>query len=78
MMYWSNDWGWGGWLLMTVSMLAFWGLVAWVAVTIIRSVGAPTRGRDTDPESILAERFARGDIDEDEYRHRMEVLRARH
>ena len=27
------------------------------------------------PEQLLAERFARGEIDEEEYRHRLAVLR---
>lgn len=34
----------------------------------------PPSGRD--PEQLLAERFARGEIDEDEFHQRMTVLRA--
>jgi putative membrane protein len=37
--------------------------------------GAPW-GRGANAESTLAERFAKGDIDEVEYRARLEVLRA--
>jgi putative membrane protein len=33
-------------------------------------------GQPTPPEQILAERFARGEIDEDEFHQRMTVLRA--
>jgi putative membrane protein len=29
----------------------------------------------TDPESVLAERFARGEIDDAEYSHRLSVIR---
>ncbi len=36
---------------------------------------APGRGPST-PEQILAERYARGEIGEEEFRHRMAVLRA--
>ena len=33
-------------------------------------------GSQAPPEQILAERFARGEIDEDEFHQRMTVLRA--
>jgi putative membrane protein len=36
----------------------------------------PGPGQPTPPEQILAERFARGEIDEDEFHQRMTVLRA--
>jgi uncharacterized membrane protein len=35
-------------------------------------MGSPRR----DPKEILEERFARGEIDVDEYRARMDILRA--
>ncbi|MCL6735976.1 SHOCT domain-containing protein [Streptomyces neyagawaensis] len=38
-------------------------------------VGGPPPG-GLSPEQLLAERFARGDIDEDEYRRRLTVLRS--
>ena len=37
------------------------------------SPGTPST--PSTPEQLLAERFARGEIDEEEYRHRLEVLR---
>ena len=36
----------------------------------------PGSGYGTPPEQILAERFARGEIDEDEFHQRMAALRA--
>lgn len=39
--------------------------------------GGPGAGRSA-AEVVLADRFARGDIDEQEYRARLEVLRASH
>ncbi len=36
----------------------------------------PGPGQPAPPEQILAERFARGEIDEDEFHQRMTVLRA--
>ena len=38
--------------------------------------GGPAFGPHRSPESTLSERFANGDIDEVEYRSRLEVLRA--
>ena len=70
-MMWWGDWGWGAWVAMTVMMLAFWALVIWLVVTLMRG-----GERRLDGESILAERFARGDIDEDEYSRRRELLRS--
>ncbi len=87
MMYW-NDHGMNGWGigLMTVSMLLFWALVVFGVVALVRYVGhashhhpaaPPPTGppeRPT-PEQLLAERLARGEIDPDEYRRRLDVLR---
>ena len=72
--WWHGSWGWGGWLLMTFLMVTFWAAVIWIVGTLLRGTasGVPT----TDPESILAERFARGEIDVDEYHARLETLRS--
>jgi len=75
MMWWPDGWGWGGWLAMTLTMLAFWGFVAWVVVTLVRQPGA-RHETAPDAEEILAERFARGDIDEEEYTKRRAILRS--
>lgn len=76
MMWWPDGgWGWGGWLTMTITMLAFWGLVAWVLVTLVRQPGS-RRHTNRSAEEILAERFARGEIDEEEYNRRRALLRS--
>jgi putative membrane protein len=79
--------GWGGWLAMGVTMVLFWGLVIAAIVAIIYYVSSTQRGgNSTDvrgqggqgrAEEILAERFARGEIDIDEYQHRLVILRER-
>ena len=74
-MWWHGNWGWGSWLAMSLSMLVFWGLVIWVVATLVRSPGTP-REPSVDPERILAERFARGEINEDDYRRRLDALRS--
>ncbi|GAA2145509.1 SHOCT domain-containing protein [Nocardioides koreensis] len=72
--------GWGGWLVMTVIMLVFWGGVIFALVAMFRgfgsggSWGGPT-GESRNPLQILDERFARGEIDEQEYDARREALR---
>lgn len=70
--------GWGGWIMMTLAMVAFWGVVVFVVVALFRSAntGAPDRREPRDPREILDERFARGEIDEDEYHARQAALRA--
>ena len=74
-MWWSDN-GWGWWPLMPLLMLVFWGAVIWMVVTVVRhSTAASSPPATADPERTLAERYARGEIDEDDYRHRLDVLR---
>jgi len=81
MMYWygSGMSGWG-YALMTVSMVLFWGAVIVGIVALVRHFGrggqqtpAPP-STPASPEQLLAERFARGEIDDEEYRQRLAVL----
>ena len=78
MMGWYNGgMGSGGWLVMAVGMVAFWGLVVWAVVVLFRDTKSdPARPPHPDPLDILDDRFARGEIDETEYRGRADVLRA--
>lgn len=71
MMWWHGSWSWGAWLAMTLTMLVFWGLVIWAVVAVGRGLAA---GRSPRAEEILAERFARGEIDEEEYQRRTHLL----
>jgi putative membrane protein len=74
MMWGWNDAGWAGWLLMTLMMLVFWGGLAAIVVWLIRQ---PQRsGGDSKPSAtaILEERFARGEIDEEEFQKRLDTL----
>lgn len=77
MMYWNDgSVGWAGWLVMTASMAAFWGLLAWVALSLVRSCHRSSRlPTGSTAEELLAERFARGEINQEEYHQRGEVLR---
>ena len=65
--------GRGWWWVMGVGWLVFLALVAVVAIVLIRQFVPQTSG-DRSAQKILAERFARGEIDEDEYRRRRDAL----
>jgi putative membrane protein len=84
MMYWNGNKGGWGYVLMVISFVLFWGAVIVVVVLLARALGPGNRGQgpDTSPgsgsayaENLLAERFARGEIDENEYTARLNVLR---
>ncbi len=58
-----------------VVMVAFWALVFWAIVSFVRRpTDAGATGART-PKDVLAERFARGEIDSEEYESRRAVLR---
>ncbi|GGN84893.1 hypothetical protein GCM10011579_075370 [Streptomyces albiflavescens] len=88
MMFWydhgMSGWGWFG---ASLGMIVFWGLIITVSVLLYRaftrsdtagsvSAGTWTPSAQTSPEQLLAERFARGEIDEEEYQRRLRVLRS--
>ncbi len=50
MHYWGNgDWSWWNWAAMTVGMAAFWGLVLWAIISLVRSSSNP-RGPTMGPD----------------------------
>ncbi|MGH2656552.1 MAG: SHOCT domain-containing protein [Actinomycetota bacterium] len=76
-MMWGH--GWGDWLWMGLGLLVFWGGMVTVVVFAFRAWGrnpSHQRGapRAPDAHDILAERFARGEISEDEFERRRHVL----
>ena len=75
-MFWYGDWSWGPWLLMTLGMVAFWGLVIWAIVSLVRSEPSAPPAERLSAEQILAQRFARGEIDVDEYHRRLDALQS--
>ena len=40
-MMWGNGMGWGGWLLMTLTTVAFWAVVVFGIVALFRGSGGP-------------------------------------
>ena len=80
MMYWDGGGpatGWG--IVMALVMLAFWGGIIGLLVYVVREIvrGQSRQTNLSGPQQILAERLARGEIDADEYRSRLEVLSGR-
>ncbi|MDA8341117.1 MAG: SHOCT domain-containing protein [Actinomycetota bacterium] len=67
------------WLVMAIPMFFIWGVLAWGILTFLgsrrfrESHAIPDR---SEPEEILARRFAAGDIDEAEFDRRIEILHA--
>jgi len=77
-MYWGPGMGGWGMALMIIGNLVFWGLLITVAVLLARYIrlGQTTSSppAEVSPQQIAAQRFARGEINEDEYRRLLQVL----
>lgn len=72
-MWWDHDPGWGGWLVMSIGMGGSWILLAVLAWAVLRGVGREDT-RAPDAREILQQRFARGEIDAEEYEARLQAL----
>lgn len=70
-----------GWLLMAFLLLLLIALIVGVVLLLVRSsgkgaaLGGRAGARPSPAEHVLDERFARGEIDEEEYLRRRAVLR---
>jgi putative membrane protein len=74
-----GGWGWGWMSVMMVMMVLFWGAVVFGAVWLIRGAAwdrsvSERRVGSESPTEILDRRFAEGEIEEEDYRARREVL----
>jgi len=75
--WWDDDhdgWGAGGWLAMMGFMVIFWVAVALLVVWVVRSLSGgrpgPDRGsadQPPNPLDIARERYARGEINDEEF-----------
>ncbi len=79
MMYGYGDsaWGMGAWIVMVLLVLLFWAAVITSIVLLFRRTGTAQGAAPThhDAERILNERFARGEIDAEEFSARRSALR---
>lgn len=79
---WGGGWD-GGWLLARLAFTILWIVVVFAIVrfVIFGRFGRFGRGRGWGPspmeraQGVLAERYARGEIDAEEYRARSETLK---
>jgi putative membrane protein len=78
---WSNEWGWGHMIFGSLTMILVWGAIILVIVLLVRWLGAGWGGQHIPPPppsktalDILKERFARGEIDKDEFEERKRLL----
>lgn len=79
-MHWDGGMGWVALSSLVFMLVLIGGVVALIVAALRWSPPSSSRGGAPeppriDPEQILAERFARGEIDEDEYIRRRNTLR---
>lgn len=78
--YWHDGWGWGHMLFGSLMMILFWGGLILLIVLAVRYLGHGSAGggerltRAKTPLQILEERFARGEIDKEEFEQRKRAL----
>ena len=68
---WDSGMGAGGWIFMALFWLALIVFIMWAVTQLLPARREPDRpatdAGDGDPETILARRLARGEIDADTY-----------
>ncbi len=70
-------WGWGGMIFGPIMMIVFIALIVGAVVLVFRWTGlggSAVAGGANKARHILDERFARGEIDKDDYEERKRVL----
>ncbi|MCC5813005.1 MAG: SHOCT domain-containing protein [Ectothiorhodospiraceae bacterium] len=78
--FWHPASGWGHMLFGGLMMIIFWGGVIALIVLLIRWLGGPGDSRSHKEEQapdaldILKQRYARGEIDSDEYKQKKRDL----
>lgn len=66
--------GWG-FLVMLLYTVVFVGLIVAGIAWLLRGRPADRGPDDESPTQVLARRYARGELSDDEYRHRLDTLR---
>ena len=74
-----GEYGWFGWLMGPVMMLVFLAIATAVIVLVVRALGGFSRNNSvptahTDAVGTLKERFARGEIDTEEFEEKRKIL----
>jgi putative membrane protein len=73
-------WGMGGWMMVSYGFVVLLILVGIVValVALSRRTGLSGSTATPNPKELLARRYARGEIDDDEYFQRLSVLDSTH
>ncbi len=74
---WGGEWSWGGMFLGPVFGVLFIAAIAIAVVLVVRALGGGSAARGGAGRSaldILDKRFARGEIDREDYEERKRVL----
>jgi putative membrane protein len=66
--------GWGV-AATSISSVLLWVALVLGAAALLRYLRDPPRARVEEPEQLLAARYARGEVDDEEYHRRMDTLR---
>lgn len=79
---WGHSWGAGSWIVLGVVTILLVTALVTVLVLAVRYLSSsqqapaqPAVSTQDHSDRLLADRFARGEIDEDEFRRRIAVLR---
>ncbi|MEX2451481.1 MAG: SHOCT domain-containing protein [Rhodospirillales bacterium] len=76
--WWHPAWGWGHMIFGGLMMIAFWGGIIFLIVLLVRWLGGASGRASTTPRrtplEILQARFAKGEIDKEEYEERRKLL----
>ena len=74
-MWHMNNVGWAWWLLMSIGMVAFWGLLIYAVVMLVRGSAEKDNTRPSEPpQTVLKRRLAAGEISVDEYEQLRDAL----
>lgn len=65
---------WTAWGIHWIWMVAFWAVLIGAVVWAVVRVAPTSSPRGTDARAILDARYARGELDDDEYRQRRDEL----
>ena len=75
-----GSWGWGGMIIGPIMMIVFIAVAVAVVVLVVRWLGGPGQGGAVHGApgktalDILKERYAKGEIDSEEFEERRRVL----
>lgn len=76
---WQNQgWGAGGWFAMVIMMILFWGFLVAGVVYIVRHFNHPHQNASPAIDraiETLKMRFAKGEMDEEEFQRRLKLLK---